>query len=262
VGDHENLVSGCRDGPSIMADELADVAASIGELQALLLGTESIDGFLRELAVLAARTLGEGLSCGITLQLNGRPLTAASSDMFASQVDELQYEQDQGPCLYALHSGQQVRIDDLASDDRWSRYAVRALAHGVRSSLSIPLTAQDSPVGAFNLYSRSPGFFGQEEIHLAEQFAQNATVAVGIAARFAAHTVLTDQLRASLASRSAIDQATGIIMAEQRCTAEEAFAILRAASQNRNLRLRQVAEHIVTGVTGKPPQPPPFSPPR
>ncbi len=44
----------------------------------LLLGTESIDGFLQELAVLAARELGEGLSFAITLQPNGRPLTAAN----------------------------------------------------------------------------------------------------------------------------------------------------------------------------------------
>jgi len=53
-----------------------------------------------------------------------------------------------------------------------------------------------------------------------------------------------------------------VIMAEQRCTAEEAFAILRTASHNRNVKLRQVAQDIVTGITGKPPQPPPFSPPR
>jgi hypothetical protein len=56
---------------------IRDVGASINELQAVLLGTESIDGSLRELA---ARTLGQGLSCGITLHPNGPPLTVASSD--------------------------------------------------------------------------------------------------------------------------------------------------------------------------------------
>ena len=71
--------------------------SSIAELQVLLLGTESVDGFLREVAGLAAGTLGNGLSCGITLQPNGRPLTVASSDGLASQVDELQYGLDEGP---------------------------------------------------------------------------------------------------------------------------------------------------------------------
>ncbi|MGA3150786.1 MAG: GAF and ANTAR domain-containing protein [Streptosporangiaceae bacterium] len=211
-----------------------------------------MDGFLRELAVLAGRTLGEGLSCGITLQPSGRPLTVASSDMFASQVDELQYAQDQGPCLTSLRTGQPVRIDDLASDDRWRDYAVRALAHGVRSTLSMPLFAQLDPVGALNLYSRLPGFFGKSETRMAERFARDASVAVGIAARLSAQIVLTEQLRASLAARSVIDQALGVIMAEQRCNADEAFDVLRTASQNRNVRLRQVAEDIVAGISDRP----------
>jgi GAF domain-containing protein len=244
-----------------MAEHSADIAASITELQALLLGTESIDTFLAELAILAARTLGEGVSCGITLQPNGRPLTVASSDAVAAQVDELQYGIDQGPCLSALRTGRQVRIDDVASDKRWSGYAIQALAHGVRSSLSLPITAQQKPVGALNLYAPAPGFFAATQIQHAQRFADNASVAMGLAARLAAQVVLTDQLRASLASRSIIDQALGVIMAEQRCTTREAFAILRAASHNRNIKLRQVAEQIVTGITGTPPQPPPFEPP-
>lgn len=243
-----------------MAGEPSDFRTSITELQAVLLATDSIDGFLQEVATLAARELGQGLSCGITLQLNGRPLTVASSDTNAAQIDEPQYGLDHGPCLTALRTGTQVRIDDLAADPRWRDYAVRALAHGVRSSLSTPLTTPDGPVGALNLYSNRPRFFGPAQTQLAERFAQDATIAVGIAARLAGQSVLTGQLRASLASRAVIDQAIGVIMAQQRCTATDAFAILRAASQHRNIKLRQVAEQIITGITGRPPQPPPFNP--
>ncbi len=242
-----------------MAEESSDFRASITELQAVLLGTESIDGFLQELATLAARELGQGLSCGITLQPNGLPLTVASSDTNAAQIDELQYGLDHGPCLTALRTGELIRIDDLASDQRWGDYAVRALAHGVRSSLSTPLAIPDGPVGALNLYSDQPHFFGEAQTRLAGRFTQDASIAVGIAARLAAQSMLTGQLRASLASRAVIDQAIGVIMAQQRCTATDAFAILRAASQNRNLKLRQIAEQIITGITGRPPQQPPFS---
>jgi GAF domain-containing protein len=244
-----------------MAEESPDLTASIGELQALLLGTESIDGFLRELASLAARALGDGVSCGITLQPNGRPLTVASSDTLASQVDELQYKLDMGPCLTSLRTGGDIRIDDMARDDRWGPYALRALAHGVRSSFSQPLDAQGKVVGALNLYSQQPEFFGAGQRRQAARFAENASIAVGIAAQMAQQTVLTEQLRASLASRAVIDQAIGIVMAEQRCAPEEAFAILRGASQNRNVKVRQVAESIVRGVTGQTPQSPPFDPP-
>ena len=106
----------------------------------------------------------------------------------------------------------------------------------------MPLAANGTPVGAFNLYARQPHFFGEAETRLAAQ------------------VVLTEQLQASLASRSVIDQAIGIIMAEQRCTPADAFAILRSASQNRNIKLRRVAEDIVRTVSGQPPQPPPFNP--
>jgi AmiR/NasT family two-component response regulator len=95
----------------------------------------------------------------------------------------------------------------------------------------------------------------------ARRFADNASVAVGIAARIASHAVLTDQLRNALASRAAIDQAIGVIMAEQRCSTGETFAILRTAPQNRNIKLRQIAVDIVTSITGNPPQPPPFDSP-
>jgi GAF domain-containing protein len=68
--------------------------------------------------------------------------------------------------------------------------AVRALTCGARSSLSMPLTAPHRTVGAFNLYSDRPGFFGAAETRLAARFAREATVAVGIAARLAAQAVL------------------------------------------------------------------------
>ncbi|MFY9774201.1 MAG: ANTAR domain-containing protein [Trebonia sp.] len=65
--------------------------------------------------------------------------------------------------------------------------------------------------------------------------------------------MLTDQLRASLASRSVIDQALGVIMTQQRCTATEAFDILRSASQNRNVKVREIADQIIASIAGQPP---------
>ena len=120
MGDHEDLhVQAVGTEAPVMAGSSSDFTASITELQAVLLSTDSIDGFLRELAILAARQLGEGLSCGITMQPDGRPLTVASSDANAAQVDELQYGLDHGPCLTALRDGERIRIDDLVGDQRW-----------------------------------------------------------------------------------------------------------------------------------------------
>jgi GAF domain-containing protein len=168
-----------------MAAQSGDFAEEIAELKGVLLGTESVDDFLLDLAVLAARELGEDLSCGIILQPRDRPPTVASSDVTAAQVDEVQYSLYQGPCLHSIRTGEHVRIDDLVFDQRWWEYAVRALARGIRSSLSIPVSAQGDPVGSINLYSDRPGFFDDAQTRRAEQFAAEATDAIGHAAQLA-----------------------------------------------------------------------------
>ena len=56
-----------------------------------------------------------------------------------------------------------------------------------------------------------------------------------------------------MASRRVIDQAIGVIMAQNRCTGDEAFEVLRRASQHRNVKLRQIAADVVTSVSGQPP---------
>jgi GAF domain-containing protein len=242
-----------------MVQELAGegTSADFTELQNMLLGTESIEKFLHELAVLAAQLVTGGLSCGMTIGREGRPVTVACSDPEAARVDEAQYELDDGPCLHAMRDGHLVRIDDTAAKERWPRFEEQAASHGIRSCLALPLVAEGKAIGALNLYARSAAAFGTAETLRAQNFAKNASGAVALALRLASFVALTDQLRSSLASRTVIDQALGVIMAQERCTPAHAFAILQAASQNTNVKLRDIASAIVTGVSGERPQPPP-----
>ena len=80
-----------------MAAQSADFAGEIAELKRVLLGTESVGDFLLDLAVLAARELGEDVSCGIILQSRDRLVTVVSSDVTAAQVDEVQYSLSGSP---------------------------------------------------------------------------------------------------------------------------------------------------------------------
>jgi AmiR/NasT family two-component response regulator len=66
-----------------------------------------------------------------------------------------------------------------------------------------------------------------------------------------------EYLQQALASRSTIDQALGVLMAQNHCTRDEAFGILRRASQNRNVKLRDVAAAVIHRFTGHPAEPPP-----
>jgi hypothetical protein len=64
---------------------------------------------------------------------------------------------------------------------------------------------------------------------------------------------MSENLRGALASRAVIDQALGIVMGQNRCTADEAFDTLRTISQNRNVKLSDVAAQVITAVSGQPP---------
>jgi len=227
------------------------------DVQDMLLGAEDIGQFLHGLARLAARLVTGGLSCGMTSGSRARPVTVAGSDPDAAWVDEVQYQLDDGPCLHAMRHGHLVRIDDTAGRGRWPRFERLAATHGIRSCLALPLVAGGQPVGALNLYARSASAFGAAETQRAQKFAEDAAGSVALARRLASCSELAEQLRSSLASRAVIDQPLGVIMAEKHCTQARAFGILRAASQNNNVKLRDIASAIVTGVSGERPQPPP-----
>ena len=181
---------------------VTDAGGEFKELQDALLNTESVEQFLHEMAVLAARLVGSGLSCGMTMRSNGRPVTVACSDPVAAPVDEVQYELDNGPCLHAMRDGHMVRIDDTADKAHWPEFERRAASHGIRSCLALPLRAEGRRVGALNLYAREVSAFGAAEAQRAADFAENASGALTLAIRLASHAALIEQLRSSLVSRT------------------------------------------------------------
>lgn len=65
-----------------------------------------------------------------------------------------------------------------------------------------------------------------------------------------------EQLRQAIASRPVIDQARGILMATYGCTSDEAWHILREASQLSNTKLRAVAETLTAGAEAEGAPPP------
>src|SRR3954451_20171518 len=161
-----------------------------------------------------------------------------------------------------MSTGYIVNVSDVAAETRWDGYPAHALAHGVDSSRSLPLSHQNQPVGALNLYAATPrAFDGADNVARATAVAGQVKAVLSVVLRQADLVQLTDHLKAALTSRSAIDQAIGILMAQQHCTAGEAFDVLRSASQNRNRKLRDVAADIVTSTSGQPPQPHPFADP-
>src|SRR6195952_858732 len=235
-----------------MSHDMLPDPDSTRELTALLLATDTFETYVQHVVELAADRVHAGSSCGLTLRRDGRTRTVASSDQLANQVDELQYDTGTGPCLEAMDTQKVVLVLDLGEENRWGDYRLHAISHGVRSSLSVPIPGNTDAAGALNLYSTTPGAFSAAHVERAQRFADQASGALQLATRLAEHTILNQNLQAAMATRSIIDQAIGVIMAQNRCSSDAAFGILRRASQNRNLKLWHVAGDIITAVTGTP----------
>ncbi|MGC5662299.1 GAF and ANTAR domain-containing protein [Micromonospora sp. WMMD723] len=233
-----------------------DLADAYRQLLGLLSDSTGLDDFLHQVVMLAARVVTPAAACGLTVRRDGHPVTVTTSDAFAAEVDELQYGADEGPCLEALYQGRVVQVDDLAADGRWPRYGPHAVARGVTSSLSLPLQIDGQTVAALNLYSVRPASFVGAPREHAAAFAEQCAAALTLMLRHADQAAVQKQLGAAMASRSVIDQAMGVLMAQQRCSASEAFDLLRRASQHRNRKLRDVAADIIVNVTGTAPESP------
>ncbi|UXM91857.1 GAF and ANTAR domain-containing protein [Paenarthrobacter sp. JL.01a] len=226
----------------------------VADIQDLLLDTPDVEVFLEELARHSAAmfsTPGNEVFCGITLMRRRSAGTVASSGERARMLDELQYNFDDGPCLRACREITQVHIPDFAKDNTWPEYNELVTKHGIRSVLAVPFPLRDSAATAgLNLYSEHPNAFDQSAVQRANDYVEQSSKGLRLAVRIAEHMQTAANLRAAMESRTVIDVATGIIIAQNRCTQEDAIELIKKASSNRNVKLRAVAQAIVESAGG------------
>ena len=206
---------------------------------------------LAKVADLAKGTISGADEVSITLVGAGGAHTAVYTGERAVTVDEWQYQQGHGPCLAAAAANITVTVPDMAGESRWPDWADRAIDAGVHSCMSIGLPLRECVSGAVNVYAGKPHAFDDDAVVLAETFGGYAAVAMANAHLYNSAT-LADQAHAAMDSRAVIEQAKGIIMAERRCTADEAFAILAKVSEYSGRDLGDVAAVLVASAVHTP----------
>ncbi|HWH98803.1 MAG TPA: GAF and ANTAR domain-containing protein, partial [Propionibacteriaceae bacterium] len=200
---------------------------------------------LREITKVARRAMPGPEAASITLIRGDSAFTAAYDGQMALDADELQYERGYGPCMDAARAGQLFLVDDMRTEQRWPDYAQHAAAKGVRSSLSVPLPFQGATIGALDTYAGRPHAFGEADVALAEEVASWLAVAVGNAEAAARTEEDLAHMRKAMLSRAVIEQAKGILIERYKITDDQAFTILTHASQQTNVKLRDVATELV-----------------
>ena len=230
--------------------EQSALAESLATLTRFFVGQGSVAETLDRIAHLGATAVAPADEVGITMLVDGKVRTAFFTDPEVPEIDQAQYATGEGPCLQAYRDGVTYRIDATRTDTRFPAFSAACVEHGILSTLSMPMIVNQQPLGAFNLYARGEDAFTAADEQAAGQFSGQAAIVIGnVSAYWDAHQLTLD-LNAALRSRAVIEQAKGILMGAQRCSAEEAFELLVRASQRENIKLRDIAARIVANVDG------------
>lgn len=189
----------------------------------------------------AARLTPGADAVSLTLLVRrGRYESLAATDDLARQLDELQYELDEGPCVDAAAGHDWYRSGDIEADARWPRWGRRAAGLGARSLLSVGLATADPAFGALNVYSRETGAFSdRDDVDLVILFATHAALALSSTRRLSG-------LETAVTSRHLIGAAQGILMERYDLDLDRSFALLQRLSSTTNTKVVDLARELVT----------------
>ena len=232
--------------PTESEDEIVQIAQSFGEVARTLAGDDDLQTTLDKIVQLAVENLDACEFAGISL-VEGRKITSpASSNDVPKIVDRIQSETDEGPCIDAIKEHEVFQTGDLGAENRWPQFSSRANQEtGIASILAIRLFIKQDTMGALNLYSTRRDAFDDTDVALGTVFAAHAAVAMLSAER-------NKNLERKAESRDLIGRAKGVLMARQHLTDEQAFDVLRRASQRLNIKLAEIATRVATSTESAP----------
>ncbi|WP_292988683.1 GAF and ANTAR domain-containing protein [Mycobacterium sp.] len=243
----EKSAPGAVDGDLELLSEL-DGLRALGDKEfdalhvlcrALHVEEADLQGTLIAILTAATAAINGADEAGLNLYAGGRFEPQATIGKAPPQLDALQQRTKRGPCIDASRKQASIHVDDLAVDQRWPEFAAAGLELGIHSMLCVPLWVDDRRLGSLSLYARSPVAFDDSAKRLADLYATHGALALLEAQR-------ADQLQRAIASRDLIGQAKGVLMERHRITADQAFALLRGASQRLNVKVADIAESVAT----------------
>ena len=224
------------------------------QLVDLIAGTEDIKSVLDGLTGFAAATMSAAtavpVECAVTLHRRKRTATIGGSSGRAVVIDRIEQTLGDGPCIEALETGVPVRLGDVSSDPRWPEYRSALAAAGIASALGIPMKLDDDAGAVLDFFAPVSGVFNEQAVADGVRFGEMAGKALRLAVRIASADQRAENLKAAMDTRTVIDTACGIIMAQNNCSKDQAFELLRSASSTRNQKLNEIAEALVSRFAG------------
>jgi transcriptional regulator with GAF, ATPase, and Fis domain len=182
-------------------------------------------------------------------QQNLQPI--ASSDETSRLIELFQLQNDEGPCLDCVRSGEPIHTTGVSRmNDRWPRFGPAAQRSGFSAVSALPLRLRHDIIGSLNLfYADGLAPVLPADTQIAQSLADVATI--GILQQRSLHraSLLAEQLQAALNTRIVIEQAKGVLAEHGGVDMGAAFEALRSHARHHGLKLTDVAESLVRGGT-------------
>lgn len=226
-----------------------------GFLLDLITGADTDQDSMQRLAEAAAMALSgsAGIDCGATMTNPGNPPVTAGSVGTAESLAASEERYGDGPMAQAAATSGPVSVSGEGSTQRWQAYRRRLVASGYGAALAVPLELEGRTSCTLVFLGLAGFDFTPDLVAEASWFAAVASQSMKLAIEVRSVRSAGDNLKAVLESRTSIDVACGVIMAQNRCSYTDAFSKLAAVSRQRNLKVRNVAENILKAMTGGPP---------
>lgn len=175
-------------------------------------------------------------------------VSATWTGLLAHDLDVAQPRGGGGPGVHAAVSGEPEVIADMRRETRWPKFTAAAITRGAMSSLSMPIPIRHDVQASLNVYAHGLAWFGGRAQSTARALAGAAAAAISTMTSYDETRRTAEQRQAAMASRSVIEQATGILMGRHGLDAEEAFRLLATQSKHTNRKVRELAAELISGV--------------
>ena len=221
-----------------------DVVTALEQLAAVLQSQRTLGAAIAGIAEAAVLSVPGCDSASVALSVEGRSATAAATARIALELDLVQYDADDGPCLTAFRNIEALRLDVVEHGEAFPHFARAASERGVLGVLSMPAKWGTEVVATQNLYSRQ-GPFDETAVSIGGVLAAQVAIAVSRSPEFAAARATVEQAQRDVDDRADVDVATGLLMATQGCTSEQADGLLRQAADQEAATILQIAHRII-----------------
>jgi GAF domain-containing protein len=172
----------------------------------------------------------------------------AVSDQRVHDLEELQIEHGQGPCVEAFEDKTLVDTDDLAAEDRWPKFSPAAVERGLRAVLASPIPYNQQAIGVVVVFSAKVHPWSPEGELALVAFTDLAALTIANTMQSEERGELAAQLQRALDARVVIEQAKGALVAREGLSEREAFERLRRQARAERRRVVEVANEIMAAI--------------